>query len=82
MIAKSHSRLVKLLTILECLRTGYRGSVAELAYKFETNERTMYRYLEIIDGAGIVMDKDFKGKYFIAKFPVEKFAGNVVDALH
>lgn len=58
-------KLLRLISIIRYLYKGHR-SVLELATEFDVSERTVYRYLNLIDSVDFDIDQDFEGKYFLA----------------
>ncbi len=57
----------KLLRVLEliALLKGKGKTVGELAMRFDMSERSIYRYIKLLEAVGFVVDKDFHNRYFI-----------------
>jgi predicted DNA-binding transcriptional regulator YafY len=58
------ARLLRLLQIITVLRTG-RWLIKNLAQRFDTSERTIYRYLKLLEEVDFPLEKDFENRYFI-----------------
>jgi len=57
----------KLLRVLEiiALLKGKGKNITELAARFDMSERSIYRYIRLLEAVGFVIDKDFHNRYFI-----------------
>jgi proteasome accessory factor C len=58
------TKLLRLFQIIAVLKTG-RWSIKSLAERFDTSERTIYRYIKLLEEIELLIEKDFDGKYFI-----------------
>ena len=58
------TKLLRLFQIISVLKTG-RWSIKSLAERFDTSERTIYRYIRLLEELELLIEKDFDGKYFI-----------------
>jgi predicted DNA-binding transcriptional regulator YafY len=58
------TKLLRLFQIIAVLKTG-RWSIKSLAERFDTSERTIYRYVKLLEEVELLIEKDFDGKYFI-----------------
>ncbi|MBK6263632.1 WYL domain-containing protein [Marivirga sp. S37H4] len=58
-------KLFRLLKIISLLSSKQRYTIQKLAVMMELSERSMYRYLELLEESGFVIDKDFYGNYFM-----------------
>ncbi|MEJ0033578.1 MAG: WYL domain-containing protein [Bacteroidota bacterium] len=58
------TKLLRLFQIIAVLRTG-RWTIKSLAERFDTSERTIYRYIKLLEEVELLIEKDFDGKYFI-----------------
>ncbi len=58
------TKLLRLFQIISVLKTG-RWSIKSLAERFDTSERTIYRYVKLLEEVELLIEKDFDGKYFI-----------------
>jgi predicted DNA-binding transcriptional regulator YafY len=59
------AKLLRLLQIIAVLKTG-RWVIKHLAQRFDTSERTIYRYLRLLEEVDFPLEKDFENRYFIA----------------
>lgn len=62
---KDDPQAVKILRVNGMLRKE-RLTLKQLISRMDVSERTMYRYFEYFESAGIFIEKDFKKRYFIA----------------
>jgi proteasome accessory factor C len=58
------TKLLRLFQIISVLKTG-RWTIKSLATRFDTSERTIYRYINLLEEVELLIEKDFDGKYFI-----------------
>jgi proteasome accessory factor C len=58
------TKLLRLFQIISVLKTG-RWAIKSLAERFDTSERTIYRYIKLLEEVELLIEKDFDGKYFI-----------------
>lgn len=58
------TKLLRLFQIIAVLKTG-RWTIKSLAERFDTSERTIYRYIRLLEEVELLIEKDFDGKYFI-----------------
>ena len=58
------AKLLRLFQIIAVLKTGH-WSISQLAQRFDTSERTIYRYLNLLDEVDFLLEKDFDNKFFI-----------------
>jgi biotin operon repressor len=58
------ARLMRLLQMISCLLKAHR-SIKELAQRFDVCERTVYRYILILEQIGYSVDTDKELKRFI-----------------
>jgi len=58
------AKLLRLFQIIAVLKTGH-WSISHLAQRFDTSERTIYRYLNLLDEVDFLLEKDFDNKFFI-----------------
>jgi predicted DNA-binding transcriptional regulator YafY len=59
------AKLLRLLKIISLLSSKQRFSVQQLSKMLELNQRSIYRYLKLLEEAGFIIDKDFHGNYFL-----------------
>jgi len=60
----AQAKLLRLFQIIAVLKTG-RWPVKNLAARFDASERTIYRYVTLLEEAGILIEKDFANQWFI-----------------
>jgi predicted DNA-binding transcriptional regulator YafY len=58
------AKLLRLFQIIAVLKTGH-WTISQLAQRFDTSARTIYRYLNLLDEVDFLLEKDFDNKYFI-----------------
>lgn len=59
-----HGRLMRLFQIIAVLKSGH-WTVQQLAERFDTSERTIYRYIKLLEEVDFLIEKDFNNRYFI-----------------
>lgn len=64
--SSEQKKLLRLVAVIKYLYKDHR-SVSEMAVEFGVSERTIYRYLNLIDSVDFDIDQDFKGKYFLTE---------------
>lgn len=60
------ARLLKCLTLMNALHTS-NLTVKQMSLLFDLHERSVYRYLTLFEAAGILIEKDFRNRYFIPR---------------
>jgi predicted DNA-binding transcriptional regulator YafY len=58
------ARLLKLFQIIAVLKSGH-FTVKQLAQRFNASERTIYRYINLLQEADFLIEQDFHNRYFI-----------------
>lgn len=58
------ARLLRLLQMINDLKSR-PASVDELASRYDTSQRTVYRYMILLEAAGFTVEQDFYSRYFI-----------------
>jgi predicted DNA-binding transcriptional regulator YafY len=58
------TKLLRLFQIIAVLKTG-RWSIKRLAERYDTSERTIYRYLDLLEEVELLVEQDFDGNFFI-----------------
>jgi Fe2+ or Zn2+ uptake regulation protein len=76
----SHITLSKALSMIESLKSS-RFSLKRLADNFDMSERTVYRYLETFEQVGLLVEKDFEGRFFIIEIESTKTPTNHVPQM-
>jgi proteasome accessory factor C len=59
------ARLLKLFQIIAVLKSGH-FTIKQLAQRFDSSERTIYRYVTLLEEANFLIEQDFQNRYFIA----------------
>lgn len=59
-----HGRLMRLFQIIAVLKTGH-WTIQQLADRFDTSSRTIYRYIKLLEEVDFLIEKDFQNRYFI-----------------
>lgn len=58
------ARLLRLFQIIAVLKSGH-FTIKQLAARFNTSERTIYRYILLLEEANFLIEQDFHNRYFI-----------------
>lgn len=58
------AKLLRLFQIIAVLKTG-RWSIKSLAERYDMSERTIYRYLDLLEEVELLVEQDFDGNFFI-----------------
>lgn len=58
------AKLLRLFQIIAVLKSGH-WTIKQLAERFDTSERTIYRYLNLLEEVDFLVEKDFDNRYFI-----------------
>jgi proteasome accessory factor C len=58
------AKLLRLFQIIAVLKTGH-WTVKQLAERFSTSERTVYRYINLLEEVDFLLEKDFENRFFI-----------------
>lgn len=69
------AKMVRLLTLIGLL-SKKRMTVVEIAERFDVHVRTAYRYMDLFELSGIIIEKDFYNRYYIADMPVKELSPN------
>ena len=59
-----HGRLMRLFQIIAVLKSGH-WTIPQLAERFDTSQRTIYRYIHLLEEVDFLIEKDFQNRYFI-----------------
>jgi proteasome accessory factor C len=59
------ARLLKLFQIIAVLKSGH-FTIKQLAERFDSSARTIYRYVSLLEEANFLIEQDFQNRYFIA----------------
>jgi proteasome accessory factor C len=59
------ARLLKLFQIIAVLKSGH-FTIKQLADRFDSSARTIYRYVSLLEEANFLVEQDFQNRYFIA----------------
>jgi proteasome accessory factor C len=58
------TKLLRLFQIIAVLKSGH-WTIQQLADRFDTSKRTMYRYIKILEQVEFLVETDFTNRYFI-----------------
>jgi predicted DNA-binding transcriptional regulator YafY len=58
------AKLLRLFQIIAVLKGGH-WTIRQLAERFDTSERTIYRYINLLEEVDFLIEKDFENRYFI-----------------
>ena len=58
------AKLMRVLELIALLK-GKGKAIGEMAERFDMSERSIYRYIKLLEAVGFVVDKDFHNRYFI-----------------
>jgi proteasome accessory factor C len=58
------AKLLRLFQIIAVLKAGH-WTIRQLAERFDTSERTIYRYINLLEEVDFLVEKDFENRYFI-----------------
>lgn len=58
------AKILRVFQLIGLLKGGGR-TVGQLASQLETTDRTIYRYFNLLEEIGFIIDQDFNGRYFI-----------------
>ncbi|MEX2234433.1 MAG: WYL domain-containing protein [Cyclobacteriaceae bacterium] len=58
------AKLLRLFQIIAVLKAGH-WTIRQLAERFDTSERTIYRYINLLEEVDFLIEKDFENRYFI-----------------
>lgn len=58
------AKLLRLFQIIAVLKSGH-WTIKQLAERFDTSERTIYRYINLLEEVDFLIEKDFDNRYFI-----------------
>jgi len=60
----AQAKIFRVLKLISLLKSKSR-SIKDLALSLDTTTRSIYRYLELLEQVGFLIDKDFNNRYFI-----------------
>lgn len=58
------AKFLRLFQIIAVLKAGH-WTIKQLAERFDTSERTIYRYINLLEEVDFLVEKDFDNRYFI-----------------
>ena len=58
------AKLLRLFQIIAVLKAGH-WTIRQLAERFDTSGRTIYRYINLLEEVDFLIEKDFENRYFI-----------------
>lgn len=71
-------KILRVFRLMAFLYSGKR-SVTDLAIELEVSERTVYRYINLLDSIDIGIEQDLDGTFFIVKDTCPLCANNRND---
>jgi proteasome accessory factor C len=76
----AQARLLRVLNIISMLKENH-WPVTTLSRKVDMTQRTLYRYLRLIESVGFPLEKDFQNRYFIVANDAEQSAHFTIEEL-
>jgi len=58
------AKLLRLFQIIAVLKSGH-WTIKQLSDRFDTSERTIYRYINLLEEVDFLLEKDFENRFFI-----------------
>lgn len=58
------AKLLRLFQIIAVLKAGH-WTIRQLSERFDTSDRTIYRYINLLEEVDFLIEKDFDNRYFI-----------------
>jgi proteasome accessory factor C len=58
------AKIMRVLELIAVLKSSH-WTVGQLAARFDTTKRTIYRYIHLLEAVNFIVEKDFHDKYFI-----------------
>lgn len=58
------AKLLRLFQIIAVLKSGH-WTIKDLAERFDTSARTIYRYINLLEEVDFLLEKDFENRFFI-----------------
>lgn len=62
----AQAKMLRLMQMIVLLQSS-AFTIAQLAKRFDMCERSVYRYIKIMEALDFLVDKDFDNRYFIQK---------------
>lgn len=62
----AQAKIMRLLELIMFLQAS-RWTIEQLAEKFDMSDRTIYRYIQILESLEFGVEKDFDNRYFIVE---------------
>lgn len=66
----AQAKILRVFQLIGLLKAGGR-TVGQLASHLKTTDRTIYRYFNLLEQLGFIIDQDFNGRYFIHRDEIE-----------
>lgn len=76
----AEAKLIRLLEMISYIKVP--RNIPDIAKKLNATPRTAYRYLHLLEGFGICIDKDLRDRYFIAQDNCPVCGSNNLKKLH
>lgn len=61
-------KILRIFKLINLLKQPGGKSISWLASVLETSPRSIHRYLKLLEEIGLMVDKDFHGRYFLCQF--------------
>lgn len=69
----NQNRIFRVLRLINLLKSSPSKSIKRLAQSLEISERSLYRYLELLEEVGFEIQKDSLNRYFLNQDNIESF---------
>ena len=69
----NQNRIFRVLRLINLLKSSPSKSIKRLAESIEISERSLYRYLELLEEVGFEINKDSSNRYFLNQDHIESF---------
>ncbi len=80
----AQAKILRVFQLIGLLKSGGR-TIRQLAQHLDTTERTIYRYFNLLEEIGFIIDQDFHGRYFVhredGESPEDRFTLEEVSIL-
>ena len=64
----AQAKILRVLLLIEQLRNKPM-TIEQIAKRYDISDRTIYRYIHLIEEIGIFIDRNFYGEFFIFQMP-------------
>ncbi len=77
----NQNRIFRVLRLINLLKSSPSKSIKRLAESIEISERSLYRYLELLEEVGFEIQKDSLNRYFLNHDQIESFTKEEVELI-